>query len=216
MQAGGDAHGAIGSARRASAGRKRLRRASSPDPMAARQFVYDLATATAVYRNRISPDPIFLTAASPTTGGFYAINRRAPAGRRPRLWVPLCVTACTSLPGPWLACFARASALERLSVHGACHCVAQVPCTVATYSADANRAGQRHAACEATQQKLEEADTAGPSLSNMRGQRRALHCTPDALLYQSLQAAEMLCAYEVTLPARLPGRAGGARCCWPL
>ena len=42
-----------------------------------RQFVYDLATATAVYRNRISPDPIFLTAASPSTGGFYAINRCA-------------------------------------------------------------------------------------------------------------------------------------------
>ena len=47
-------------------------------PARARQFVYDLATATAVYRNRISPDPIFLTAASPSTGGFYAINRRAP------------------------------------------------------------------------------------------------------------------------------------------
>ena len=46
--------------------------------MRGRQFVYDLATATAVYRNRISPDPIFLTAASPSTGGFYAINRRAP------------------------------------------------------------------------------------------------------------------------------------------
>jgi len=39
-------------------------------------FVYDLETATAVYRNRISPDPIFLTTSSPTTGGFYAINRR--------------------------------------------------------------------------------------------------------------------------------------------
>ncbi len=38
-------------------------------------FVYDLETATAVYRNRISPDPIFLTANSPSTGGFYAINR---------------------------------------------------------------------------------------------------------------------------------------------
>ncbi len=38
-------------------------------------FVYDLQTATAVYRNRISPDPIFLTANSPTTGGFYAVNR---------------------------------------------------------------------------------------------------------------------------------------------
>ncbi|EIE26635.1 clathrin heavy chain [Coccomyxa subellipsoidea C-169] len=39
-------------------------------------FVYDLQTATAVYRNRISPDPIFLTASSASTGGFYAINRR--------------------------------------------------------------------------------------------------------------------------------------------
>ncbi|XP_066338917.1 clathrin heavy chain 1-like isoform X1 [Miscanthus floridulus] len=38
-------------------------------------FVYDLETAAAVYRNRISPDPIFLTAES-STGGFYAINRR--------------------------------------------------------------------------------------------------------------------------------------------
>ena len=40
-------------------------------------FVYDLETATAVYRNRISPDPIFLTASSTETGGFYAINRWA-------------------------------------------------------------------------------------------------------------------------------------------
>ena len=38
-------------------------------------FVYDLTTATAVYRNRISPDPIFLTANSDSTGGFYAINK---------------------------------------------------------------------------------------------------------------------------------------------
>ena len=38
-------------------------------------FVYDLETATAVYRNRISPDPIFLTANAPDVGGFYAINR---------------------------------------------------------------------------------------------------------------------------------------------
>ena len=28
-----------------------------------------------MYRNRISPDPIFLTVDSPSTGGFYAINR---------------------------------------------------------------------------------------------------------------------------------------------
>lgn len=39
-------------------------------------FVYDLETATAVYRNRISPDPIFLTVEATTAGGFYAINRR--------------------------------------------------------------------------------------------------------------------------------------------
>ncbi|KAI4382760.1 hypothetical protein MLD38_008678 [Melastoma candidum] len=39
-------------------------------------FVYDLETASAVYRNRISPDPVFLTAEATTVGGFYAINRR--------------------------------------------------------------------------------------------------------------------------------------------
>lgn len=39
-------------------------------------FVYDLETATAVYRNRISPDPIFLTAEATSVGGFYAVNRR--------------------------------------------------------------------------------------------------------------------------------------------
>lgn len=39
-------------------------------------FVYDLETASAVYRNRISPDPIFLTAEASSIGGFYAINRR--------------------------------------------------------------------------------------------------------------------------------------------
>jgi len=38
-------------------------------------FVYDLETASAVYRNRISSDPIFLTADAPSVGGFYAINR---------------------------------------------------------------------------------------------------------------------------------------------
>lgn len=39
-------------------------------------FVYDLETASAVYRNRISPDPIFLTSDAPSIGGFYAVNRR--------------------------------------------------------------------------------------------------------------------------------------------
>lgn len=42
-------------------------------------FVYDLETATAVYRNRISPDPIFIATASDSSGGFYAINRCAAA-----------------------------------------------------------------------------------------------------------------------------------------
>ncbi|CAO2817070.1 unnamed protein product [Amaranthus hypochondriacus] len=39
-------------------------------------FVYDLESASAVYRNRISPDPIFLTSEAASAGGFYAINRR--------------------------------------------------------------------------------------------------------------------------------------------
>lgn len=39
-------------------------------------FVYDLETATAIYRNRISPDPIFLTSEASSVGGFYAVNRR--------------------------------------------------------------------------------------------------------------------------------------------
>ncbi len=43
-------------------------------------FVYDLETATAVYRNRISPDPIFLAAPSDSTGGIFAINRRGQVG----------------------------------------------------------------------------------------------------------------------------------------
>ncbi|KAL0900597.1 hypothetical protein Bca101_084558 [Brassica carinata] len=39
-------------------------------------FVYDLETASPIYRNRISPDPIFLTSEASSLGGFYAINRR--------------------------------------------------------------------------------------------------------------------------------------------
>ena len=39
-------------------------------------FVYDMETATAVYRKRISPDPIFLTAEASSLGGLYAVNRR--------------------------------------------------------------------------------------------------------------------------------------------
>ena len=39
-------------------------------------FVYDLESATAVYRTRMSQDPIFLAAPAPGSGGFTAINRR--------------------------------------------------------------------------------------------------------------------------------------------
>lgn len=39
-------------------------------------FVYDLESATAVYRTRISADPVFLAAPAADGGGFAAINRR--------------------------------------------------------------------------------------------------------------------------------------------
>ena len=39
-------------------------------------FVYDLATATAIYRSRVSSDPVFLTCEDAQGGGFFAINRR--------------------------------------------------------------------------------------------------------------------------------------------
>jgi clathrin heavy chain len=39
-------------------------------------FVYDLETATAVYRTRVSADPVFLAAPSADGGGFVAVNRR--------------------------------------------------------------------------------------------------------------------------------------------
>lgn len=39
-------------------------------------FVYDLETATAVYRTRVSPDPVFLAAPSADGGGFACVNRR--------------------------------------------------------------------------------------------------------------------------------------------
>eukprot|EP01025_Chloroclados_australasicus_P037130 TRINITY_DN3781_c1_g3_i1.p1 TRINITY_DN3781_c1_g3~~TRINITY_DN3781_c1_g3_i1.p1 ORF type:complete len:1706 (-),score=246.11 TRINITY_DN3781_c1_g3_i1:418-5535(-) len=39
-------------------------------------FVYDLETATAVYRNRVSQDPVFLTAPGSANGGVYALNRK--------------------------------------------------------------------------------------------------------------------------------------------
>ncbi|KAL5063600.1 hypothetical protein RYX36_025337 [Vicia faba] len=37
-------------------------------------FVYDLETATAVYRNRISPHPVFFTSEATSTCGFYTIQ----------------------------------------------------------------------------------------------------------------------------------------------
>jgi clathrin heavy chain len=43
-------------------------------------FVYDLESATAVYRNRISTDPVFLACTSDATGGIFCINRCARAG----------------------------------------------------------------------------------------------------------------------------------------
>ena len=39
-------------------------------------FVYDLETATAVYRNKVSNDPIFIACGSPSKGGIYVVNRR--------------------------------------------------------------------------------------------------------------------------------------------
>ena len=39
-------------------------------------FVYDLETATALYRNKISNDPVFIACGAPSTGGVYAVNRR--------------------------------------------------------------------------------------------------------------------------------------------
>lgn len=38
-------------------------------------FVYDLETATAIYRNRVSQESVFLTSASESTGGVITINR---------------------------------------------------------------------------------------------------------------------------------------------
>ena len=39
-------------------------------------FVYNLKISTKVYRNSISPNPIFLTSEATTVGGFFAINQR--------------------------------------------------------------------------------------------------------------------------------------------
>ena len=69
-------------------------------------FVYDLETATAVYRNRISPDPIFLTAPAPGIGGFYAINR-CNCGFTP-LASPCAVKLlCSSHTAAWTFCKVR-------------------------------------------------------------------------------------------------------------
>ena len=39
-------------------------------------FVYDVETATAIYRNKVSNDPVFIAAGAPGVGGVYAVNRR--------------------------------------------------------------------------------------------------------------------------------------------
>ena len=39
-------------------------------------FVYDMHTATPIYRSRISQDSVFLCCSNAQTGGFYAINRK--------------------------------------------------------------------------------------------------------------------------------------------
>ncbi|KAI3742308.1 hypothetical protein L1987_59988 [Smallanthus sonchifolius] len=59
-------------------------------------FVYDLETATAVYRNRISPDPIFLTCEVSSVGGFYAVNRR---GQLNKLELAVNLAKRGNLPG---------------------------------------------------------------------------------------------------------------------
>nr|KAJ0186404.1 hypothetical protein LSAT_V11C900467880 [Lactuca sativa] len=59
-------------------------------------FVYDLETATAVYGNRISPYPIFLTSEASSVGGFYAVNRR---GRLNNLELAVNLAKRGNLPG---------------------------------------------------------------------------------------------------------------------
>ena len=44
-------------------------------------FVYDLETATAIYRNKISNDPVFIACGAPSNGGIYAVNRRGQFAR---------------------------------------------------------------------------------------------------------------------------------------
>lgn len=76
-------------------------------------FVYDLETASAVYRNRISPDPIFLTTEASSVGGFYAVNRRGQvllATINEQTIVPfvsgqVCLNVCPSICGITVAAF---------------------------------------------------------------------------------------------------------------
>ena len=112
-------------------------------------FVYDLRTATAVYRNRISPDPIFLTASSPShrrllrhqqarpkpsktppahppPGGFNAINRRAPRTCLPS-WLHATGASSTcrdmslgAITGQCRACMQRTVCWQYACIVGCC------------------------------------------------------------------------------------------------
>lgn len=89
-------------------------------------FVYDLDTATAVYRNRISPDPIFLAAASDSTGGILAINRRGQVGRaglRRQLW---------QVKGGWSCGSTHGAAVQGAGAGGAAQSSQAVPSRSAT------------------------------------------------------------------------------------
>ena len=75
--------------------------------------MYDLESATAVYRTRISADPIFLAAPALTSGGFTAINRcvwlgRGVGGRgRPDGVGGQLAAACTRQAGGAARCVVR-------------------------------------------------------------------------------------------------------------
>ena len=75
-------------------------------------FVYDLETATAIYRSRISPEPVFIASASETTGGFYAINRKGQVRQRACLLLLLLLVLlrCAIIAAPiwpWLLIWPR-------------------------------------------------------------------------------------------------------------
>ena len=59
-------------------------------------FVYDVQNLTAVYRQRISADPVFLAAANPTSGGVYVVTRRGSIlqVRSSRLSSSVCHSCC--------------------------------------------------------------------------------------------------------------------------